>query len=291
MAITPEQQAMNNMAGIQLSMPQSVQKVTKKSWASQGTQYDPEKMQALRDALGLPRPKMTWQEALANSLAQTQNPQAFTGGFGEQFIDPWGTGFASLARGFGSTYGVRAANAREVAEKEREDAIKMAELENEAAKRTVSNQTADDYIKFNNPNGSGMMPDQQQTQRDAALSALRDLEDLSKGGIGGWNNEADSRWNSKKTASTLGRREQALSALLPMTNNIARASGGSGINTLGEMMAYLGIPENATSAQIKGALPGIVKKLGMEEEFYQRSPINSSNAKPVVIDGYTILPE
>lgn len=293
---------MQTPMGLQFALPQTLQKVTKKSWSSQGTEYDPNKMQALRDALGLPRPKMTWQEALANTLSQAQNPQAFTGGFGEQFIDPWGTGFASLARGFGNTYGVRAANAREIAEKEREDAIKMAELENEAAKRTVSSQVVNDYMKVNNPNAKTPEDLQKEQQRkEAELDALIELHDLAQSGeIVSGNKETGDWWLTGQSSKNIGRRNQAISSLVPGAVKIAKDSGMSGINTLGEIMTNVGLPENPTSKQLEGALPGLVKKYGLEEQYYKRlaergtpamTPINSSNAKPFVVNGYQIIPE
>ncbi|MCQ2574562.1 MAG: hypothetical protein MJ156_00455 [Alphaproteobacteria bacterium] len=102
-------------------------------------------------------------------------------------------------------------------------------------------------------------------QKSAAKGALKDLNELAESGKITALNKATDNWVlSKESSKNIGKREAALAALLPLTNSIARASGGSGINTLGEMMAYLGIPENATSAQIAGALPGISRKLGIE---------------------------
>ena len=138
--------------------------------------------------------------------------------------------------------------------REEDAAMKKAELEKKTIEQTH-------YLPAES-DGNGAM--QQMNMYSAAADAIKKLNELSKGGIGGWNNEADSRWNSKTTANLLGEREAALSALIPITNAVAKASGGSGINTLGEMMAYLGVPENATSAQIAGALPGIIRKMPYE---------------------------
>ena len=63
-----------------------------------------------------------------------------------------------------------------------------------------------------------------------------------------------------------------------MTAKVAHDAGISGINSVGEAMLYLGIPANATSAQIKGMLPGVIKKLGLEKEYYQMSPIEDGLA-------------
>ncbi len=102
--------------------------------------------------------------------------------------------------------------------------------------------------------------------RSSAISAIRELKDLADSGdIYSGNNSTDDWLLSGKSSKNLGRRTAALSALLPLTNKIARESGGSGINTLGEMMAYLGVPENATSAQIAGSLQGLMQRLGITE--------------------------
>lgn len=281
--------ALRNALGtnIQMALPQTVQPVVKTQRQVSATQYDPEKLAALKSALTAPRMKMGKWESLANALAQTPEARSFTGGFGEEIINPWAVGLSSLARGFGSTYGALKANEREVAEQAREDAIKAAQLEAEATKQAITDQEALDWMKVNDPSAQAQkqleQEQQKAQQKEAALDALHTLKNIGdkgywSGGIGGWNNESDSRWNSQTTAEVLGKREQALSALLPLTNSIARASGGSGINTVGEMMAYLGVPENATSAQLKGAIPGLVKKLGLESEFYQQSPISGGMA-------------
>lgn len=103
-----------------------------------------------------------------------------------------------------------------------------------------------------------------ETSRHAAEQALLDLQALADSGdITKWNNETGGVNMFGEGGKNIGKRQAALAALLPYTNFAAKKSGGSGINTLGEMMAYLGIPENATSTQIAGALPGVARKLGM----------------------------
>lgn len=266
----------NNQAVLQALgypvLPQQVVQVPKTQIQVQRVQYDPVKMQKLMDALGKKTERKSKYESLANALAQIEEPRSYKGGFGEEIISPWAMGASALARGFGAVYGDRLASEREAALKDRENELKAAQLALEADKEAITEQYSQDYIKVNDPKAKSAEEQAQQIQqREAAKEALKELADIAKGGIGGWNNEADSRWNSKKTARTLGRRDQALSALIPLTNTQAKASGGSGINTLGEMMAYVGLPENATSAQIEGALPGMINKLGFTpEEIYEK---------------------
>ena len=261
------------------ALPQSiVGPLTTTQNTVQRTQYNPAKLKSLIDALKAEHSKMSAGEALANALSNTPQAQSFKGGFGEEIVNPWTVGLTSMARSYGDAYGARAAAAREKEEKEREDAIKAAQVDLDASKQNITNQTNTQYLKVNQ-NANGGTPEQQQLQKQAALDALHELDDLARNGdITSMNKSTDNWWLAGSSSKNIGRREQALSALIPMTNAIAKASGGSGINTLGEMMAYLGIPENATSAQIEGALPGMIKKLGLESDYYQMSPINGGLA-------------
>lgn len=266
--------------GIQFGLPQTIVPVQKMQRTVQGTQYDPEKLAALRTALTRPRPQVTRDEIWANALANYPEARSFTGGFGEEIISPWAEGISAFARSFGNVYGARKAAERENAEKEREDAIKMAEIENEAAKQTVGEQYAQDYIKINDPKAkTAEQLQQEEVQKQAALSALHELDDLAKnGGINSLNKSTENWGLSGESSKNIGRREQALSTLVPLTAKVAHDAGISGINSVGEAMLYLGIPANATSKQIEGMLPGVIKKLGLEEDYYQMSPINNGMA-------------
>lgn len=315
MALTDEQTMQLQSAlnpSIQLALPQTVMPVTKTSYETKGVRYDPAKLQALKlalttgrsdlkplkSAITSPRPVMSKWEAVANALAQYPESRSFTGGFGEEIINPWDVGLGSFARAFGNVYGARLASQREAdaqaredaikaaeldynrAEAAREDAIKAAQLENEAAKQEYAQQVADDYIKFNNPKTTDAEKAlKEEEQKKAAVAALHELSDLAEnGGINSLNKSTDNWGLSSKSSKNIGRREQALSTLVPMTAKVAHDAGISGINSVGEAMLYLGFPTDATSAQIKGALPGVIKKLGLEEEYYQQSPIGGGLA-------------
>lgn len=263
--------------GIQFGLPQTIVPVNKMQRTVQGTQYDLAKLQALRTALTAPRPQITRDEIWANALANYPEARSFTGGFGEEIISPWAEGISAFARSFGNVYGARKAAQREEAEKAREDAIKIAEIENEATKQAVAEQFAQDYIKVNDPKAkSPQQLQQEEVQKQAALSALHELDDLARnGGINSLNKSTDNWALSGESSKNIGRREQALSTLVPLTAKVAHDAGISGINSVGEAMLYLGIPANATSKQIEGMLPGVIKKLGLEEDYYQMSPANN----------------
>ncbi len=281
--MNPQNQAVQAVMG--MALPQTVIPVTKTETQVQRTQYNPNKLQAVLDALRTPRTvadnrKSAW-EIFGNALANIEPVRNSTGAYGMEVANPYIQGLNSFARSFGGAYSARKENERDVRNAEleaqnmaREDAIKATQIAMDADKQVITDQTALDYMKYNDPNGGGV---QQQQQRDAALSALRELNELAKGGEINALNKSTKNWGLAASSSkNIGRREQALSALLPLTNSIARASGGSGINTIGEMLAYLGVPENATSAQIEGALPGLINKLGFTpEEVYQMSMANN----------------
>lgn len=274
----------NNQAVLQALgypvLPQSVVRTPRTERTVQRTQYDPNKLNAVLAALQKPRSLKTRGEVIAEVLAETPEARSFKGGYGEEIINPWAMGLSSFARAFGAAYKSKKQDEREKELEDRENALKAAQIALDADKKNITDTYSEEYMKINDSSAKSAEEQAQKIQqREAALSALHELNDLAESGsIWSGNNETKDWWLRGSSSKNIGRRDQALSTLIPMTNAIARASGGSGINTVGEMMAYLGVPENATSAQLKGALPGIIKKLGLESEYYQRSPMNNGMA-------------
>lgn len=177
--------ALNN-PGIQLALPQTIQPVTKTQYQVQRTQYDPEKLMALKTALATPRRVMSRDEIWANALANYPEAKSYTGGFGEEIINPWAEGLSNFARSFGSAYAAAKADEREKAEQAREDAIKAAQLDYEASKQNISDQTAEDYIKLNQSNDTGntayrFAPERIQELKDLNYAAGRWGTDWGKG--------------------------------------------------------------------------------------------------------------
>ena len=107
--------------------------------------------------------------------------------------------------------------------------------------------------------------------RESAQQALQDLYKIGKGG-------KLTRYSAEKgglfgqASEEVGKRQAAISALVPLASKIARDSGISGINSLGEVLTYVGLPENATSEQILGALPLISFKLGLSNPAEMEQP-------------------
>lgn len=159
--------------GIQLALPQRLEPITKTERQVQSVQYDPEKLQALIKALQSKRVEPSKMDMLAKALAQAPETRSYTGGFGEEIINPWTSAISALARGFGSAYSNYADARREAENAAREDAIKAAQLEAEASKQAITDTRIDDQIKLNDPNAKAVQAAQtalQQTFEGAGVS-------------------------------------------------------------------------------------------------------------------------
>lgn len=203
--MTPEEKAQVTNAltgGIQLAMPQQVLPVTKTHSTVQRVKYDPVKMAALRQALQTPHSRMSGMEAFANALANMPETRSYTGGFGEEIISPWAEGTNAFLRAFGSTYANKKASDREAAEKAREDAIKAAELDNEASKKNITSETINDYIKFNDPN-AGTNTNVKSLNTVNAL--MNDLEEIGTRFDEDFKNIDDMQKNSTRLGRTFTR--------------------------------------------------------------------------------------
>jgi hypothetical protein len=70
----------------------------------------------------------------------------------------------------------------------------------------------------------------------------------------------------------MGKISSAVAAVAPRAIAQLKKAGVSGINTKGEFMQYIGLPENPTSQQILGALPMMAEIAGV------KNPLDSGNA-------------
>ena len=171
-----------------MALPQQVVPVTKTQRTVQSTQYDPDKLQAVVNALRTPTLKKSRMETLANALAGVSDAPSFKGAYGVDVINPWAVGLSSLSQGFGGAYGDRLASAREAEMQDRENALKAAQLEAEATKQAISDQVAQDYIKVNDPNAG---TDAAYRFEPEKIQELKDLNDKS----GRWATESG-KWLS-----------------------------------------------------------------------------------------------
>lgn len=178
--------AMLAALGYPMALPQTVEHYPTYKYSVQRTQYNPNKLKAVMDALRTPRntqlvvdamnkPRAlkTRGEVIAEALSELPQTRSFTGGFGEEIINPWDMALTSFARSFGSTYKSKKSDEREKADAAREDAIKSAQLQMEAEnaaredaikaaqldleadKRVMNTEQGLQWIKFNNPNAGG----------------------------------------------------------------------------------------------------------------------------------------
>ena len=92
------------------------------------------------------------------------------------------------------------------------------------------------------------------------MKSIADAGNLGKGqGISSWWND-DVRYDQ-------GRLSGAIAAVAPRAIAKLKAAGVSGVNTLGEFMTYVGLPQNATSDQIAAAVPLISQIIGAENPY------------------------
>lgn len=152
MTTIEDAQKMMGALGYPMALPQRLEKVTNTTDTRQRVNYDPQKWQALMDALGRSTPRKSGWESAANVLAQMPQGRSFTGAYGTEVINPWTDGLATFARSFGGAYGDRLASEREAQAKDLENQIKTAQLDAEASKENVQNTTENTWMKLNDSN-------------------------------------------------------------------------------------------------------------------------------------------
>lgn len=104
----------------------------------------------------------------------------------------------------------------------------------------------------------------------AAENALADLQKLadenSLTSFGSLRAKYSLWGGAEERKKAKGRLAADIAAIGPLVLKKVKEAGASGINTVGEAMLYIGLPENPTSAEIAGALPILKKTLGIETE-------------------------
>lgn len=122
------------------------------------------------------------------------------------------------------------------------------------------------------------LKNQAQVEADAqsqkqAQDSLNDLYDVaSKGNIGAWTDwRVKHKLSGAETEQDLGRLSAAVAGIAPRAIAKLKAAGVSGINTKGEFLQYIGLPENPTSEQIMGAIPMMAQIAGVENPIPQQN--------------------
>ena len=85
-------------------------------------------------------------------------------------------------------------------------------------------------------------------------------------------------WSGKRVQKAKGKTSAAVAAIAPAAIQRLKDAGVSGVNTLGEFMTYVGLPQNPTSEEIAAAVPIIADILGLE------NPYDSQMAEGTVIE-------
>lgn len=113
--------------------------------------------------------------------------------------------------------------------------------------------------------GQGTGGNNMQNAFDTAVAGINQLQTVADDGdIGPWTRMRQKlNTSSDKQDQDLGRISSSISAIAPAVIQRLKNAGVSGVNTLGEFMTYVGLPENPTSAEIQGALPMIKQILGI----------------------------
>lgn len=306
-----------------MALPQTVVPVTKNTFTTRRTQYDPNKLKAVMDALRTPRntqimvdalnkPRAlkTRGEVIAEALSELPQTRSFTGGFGEEIINPWDMALTSFARAYGSTYKSKKSDEREKADAAREDAIKSAQIQMEAEnaaredaikaaqldleanKAEITSQMADDYIKYNNPNAGGDVAYRFEPQR------IQDLKEL---------NDKAGRWATQwgKGMSDMANTEQSRAynefegkAKQYVQDQLKKIYGAQMTEQEGErffksmgLSPYLA-PELRWSL-VENALEDVARKNGTTMQQQATQPV-ATNARPLpqvgqIVDGYEFL--
>lgn len=262
---------LNNALIPSLALPQQVEIVPVSSTQVQRTVYDPNDIIAMRKAIQERNKRSSW-EALSNALGSVQ-PKSYTGAYGVEVSNPWVEGIASALQGFDKAYTARKDAERQLAD----DEFELAKMMAEANKKAITEQVSTDVQKVNVPVDSAMA-------KETMQSSIQALEKLSgEDNLTFWDRaRANVGMGSTSTRLAEGELASAIAGIAPTAIQRLKNAGVSGVNTLGEFMTYVGLPENATNDQIRGALPLIKQIVGYEQPVVQeQTPEQQAEQKAV----------
>lgn len=98
----------------------------------------------------------------------------------------------------------------------------------------------------------------------SGVNTMKDVADRNR--LSRFQNSWFNSWD-KGIQEDQGMLASAIAAVAPRAISKLKAAGVSGVNTLGEFMTYVGLPENATSAQIAAAVPLISEIIGVDNPY------------------------
>ena len=160
-----------------------------------------------------------------------------------------------------------------------------AQLKNSFALENLRNQNARGLAQFKAglKGGTTTSPEQLEAQsREQAQSAINQLGEVAeRNNIGVFTNwRREHGLTGKETEREYGRISSAVAGLAPRAISNLKAAGVSGINSLPEFMTYIGLPQNPTSEQIRGALPMMAQIAGVNNPLANNTPKQMENPIP-----------
>ena len=166
------------------------------------------------------------------------------------------------------------------AEYDRADAVAKQAHEYKLAEIAAQNQAKLEADKLEKQAKAEKEEESKKEATRAAENALADLQELADTNVltsfgyarAGW-----SPWGgTEEHKKAKGRLSADIAAIGPLVLKKVKEAGASGINTVGEAMLYIGLPENPTSAELAGALPILKKTLGFETPEAEQQPKQQS---------------
>lgn len=96
-------------------------------------------------------------------------------------------------------------------------------------------------------------------------------------------------WSGKSVQKAKGKTTASIAAIAPAAIQRLKDAGVSGVNTLGEFMTYVGLPQNPTSEEIAAAIPIIADILGLENpydnQFVEGTVIENDKGEKMILRG------
>ena len=184
---------------------------------------------------------------------------------------------------------------REKRQQELDDIAAQRDFQREMMDAQLKNSFALENMRHNNAMGlaqfkaglnggqGGLSPEQIEAQsRQQAQDAINQLAGVAErnniGVFTDWRRKHG--LTGKETEQEYGQISSAIAGLAPRAISKLKAAGVSGINSLPEFMTYIGLPQNPTSEQIRGALPMMAQIAGVENPLTNKTPKQMENPIP-----------
>lgn len=172
------------------------------------------------------------------------------------------------------------ANALKQAQYEREDAVAKQAHDYKMAQIAAQNKAKLEADQLEKKVKAQKEEEAKKEAISAAENALADLQKLadenSLTSFGSLRAKYSPWGGAEERKKAKGRLAADIAAIGPLVLKKVKEAGASGINTVGEAMLYIGLPENPTSAEIAGALPILKKTLGFETPEAEQQPKQQS---------------